>query len=85
MVQRSAVLPLSDLMATPAADRDRRAKAAPPSLMGVEAVPDEAVSQSPDLRGTIPDRSDLAVRKPKKRWPFQLVPVIALAICDRLT
>jgi hypothetical protein len=62
----------------------RRAKAAPPSLIGVEAAPEEAASRSPDLRGTIPDRSDLAVRKPKKRWPFQLVPVIALATCDRL-
>src|SRR3984957_4686763 len=62
----------------------RRAKAAPPSLIGLEAAPDEAASQSPDLRGTIPDRCDLAVRKPKKRWPFQLVPVIALATCDRL-
>src|ERR1700751_225624 len=62
----------------------RRAKAAPRSLIGVEAAPDEAASQSPDLRGTIPDRSDLAVRKPKKRWPFQLVPAIALATCDRL-
>ena len=50
----------------------RRAKAAPPSLIGVEVAPNEAASQSPDLRGTIPDRSDLAVRKPKKRWPFQL-------------
>ena len=29
-------------------------------------------------------RSDVAVRKPKKRWPFQAVPVIALAICERL-
>src|SRR3984957_15742800 len=62
----------------------RRAKAAPPSLLGVEAASDEAASQSPDLPGTIPDRSDLTVRKPKKRWPFQLVPVIALATCDRL-
>jgi hypothetical protein len=63
----------------------RRAKAAPPSLIGLEAAAsDKAASQSPDLRGTIPDRSDLAVRKPKKRWPFQLVPVIALATCDRL-
>ena len=63
---------------------DRRAKAAPPSLIGVEAASDAAVSRSPDLRGTIAVRSDLAVRKPKKRWPFQLVPVIALATCDRL-
>src|SRR5277367_6826971 len=62
----------------------RRAKAAQPSLFGVEEAPGEAVSRSPDLRGTIADRSDLAVRKPKKRWPFQLVPVIALATCDRL-
>jgi hypothetical protein len=62
----------------------RRGKAAPPSLIGVEAASDKAASQSPDLRGTIADRSDLAVRKPKKRWPFQLVPVIALATCDRL-
>ena len=62
----------------------RRANAAPPSLIGVEGAPDAAASQSPDLRGTIADRSDLAVRKPKKRWPFQLVPVIALATCDRL-
>src|ERR1700722_697538 len=62
----------------------RGAKAASPSLIGVEATSDEAASQSPDLRGTIPDRSDLAARKPKKRWPFQLVPVIALATCDRL-
>src|SRR3984957_6961763 len=62
-----------------------RAKAASPSLIGVEAaLSDKAASQSPDLRGAIPDRSDLAVRKPKKRWPFQLVPVIALATCDRL-
>ena len=63
---------------------DRRAKAAPPSLIGVEAASCEAASQSPDQRGTIADRSDPAVRKPKKRWPFQLVPVIALATCDRL-
>src|SRR5689334_20166346 len=62
----------------------RRANAAPPSLIGVERASDAAVSQSPDLGGTIADRSDLAVRKPKKRWPFQLVPVIALATCDRL-
>jgi hypothetical protein len=32
----------------------------------------------------IADRLDFAARKPKKRWPFQLVPVIALAIRDRL-
>src|SRR3984885_8699164 len=56
----------------------RRAKAAPSSLIGVEAASGEAASQTPDLRGTFADRSDLAVRKPKKRWPFQLVPVIAL-------
>ena len=62
----------------------RRANAAPPSLIGVEGAPDAAASQSPDLRWIIADRSDLAVRKPKKRWPFQLVPVIALATCDRL-
>ena len=62
----------------------RPAKAAPPSLIGVEAAPDEVASQSPDLRGTVADREDLAVCKPKKRWPFQLVPVIALATCDRL-
>src|SRR5271169_4502238 len=63
----------------------RRAKAgAWPSLIGVEAASDEAASQSLDPRGTIADCSDLAVRKPKKRWPFQLVPVIALATCDRL-
>src|ERR1700733_5742349 len=62
----------------------RRAKAAWPSLLGVEAAPDEAASQSPAPRGIIAGRSDLAVRKPKKRWPFQLVPVIALATCDRL-
>ena len=29
-------------------------------------------------------RADVAARKPKKRWPFQAVPVIALAICERL-
>src|SRR3984957_21155938 len=63
---------------------DRRPKAAPRSLIGVEAVSDEAASQPLELRGTIPDLSDLAVCKPKKRWPFQLVPVIALATCDRL-
>src|SRR3984957_1114063 len=40
-----------------------RAKAASPSLIGVEVAPDEAASQAPDLRGTILDRSDLAVRK----------------------
>src|ERR1700733_6486363 len=62
----------------------RRAKAAPSSLIGVEAASGEAASQTPDLRGTFADRADLAVRKPKKRWPFQLVPVIALATCDRL-
>src|ERR1700722_1817054 len=61
----------------------RRAKAAPPSLIGVEGAPDEAASQSPELRDTLADRSDPAVRKPKKRWPLQLVPVIALATCDR--
>jgi hypothetical protein len=61
-----------------------RAKAGPRSLIGVEAASDEAASQSPDLRRTTADRSDPAVRKPKKRWPFQLVPVIALATCDRL-
>src|ERR1700677_2829106 len=42
-----------------------RGKAAPPSSIGVEAASGEAVSQPLDLRGTIPDRSDLAVRKPK--------------------
>ena len=29
-------------------------------------------------------RSAVAVRKPKKRWPFQAVPVIAFATCERL-
>ena len=62
----------------------RLPKAASPSLIGIEAASDEAASQTLDLQWTIPDRSDLAVRKPKKRWPFQLVPVIALATCDRL-
>src|SRR3984885_6027262 len=62
----------------------RRAKAAPSALLGVGAASDEAASQPPAPGGPIPDRWDLAVRKPKKRWPFQLVPVIALATCDRL-
>src|ERR1700729_2123527 len=62
----------------------RRAKAAPPSLIGVEAAQDDGAPRPPDRRGTMAGRSDLAVRKPKKRWPFQLVPVIALATCDRL-
>src|ERR1700733_9863203 len=44
-----------------------------------------APSQSPPVRPGIADRFDFAARKPKKRWPFQLVPVIALAIWDRLT
>src|SRR5271157_333937 len=54
------------------------------SLIGVEAALGEAASQTPGLRRTIADRSDLAVRKPKNRWPFQLVPLIVLATCDRL-
>src|ERR1700751_4917503 len=59
-----------------------RAKAAPPSLIG-EGASDKGAPKPPALRGATPERSDLAVRKPKKRWPFQLVPVIALATCDR--
>src|SRR6202008_1088874 len=46
--------------------------------------PDEAASQSPDRRWTIPDRSDLAVRKPKKRCPLQLVQAIGLGSCDKV-
>src|SRR5271166_5244546 len=36
------------------------------------------------LRPAFGERSDFAVRNPKNRWPFQFVPVIALAICERL-
>jgi hypothetical protein len=35
-------------------------------------------------RGARAASSGCAVCKPKKRWPFQLVPVIAFATCDRL-
>jgi len=42
------------------------------------------LSSCPPLRPALADRSDFAVRKPKNRWPFQFVPVIALATCDRL-
>ena len=51
----------------------------------IEAISSGAPSQSPPVRPGIADRLDFAVRKPKNWWPFQLVPVIALAICDRLT
>ena len=63
---------------------DPEAETARLSLIGVEAASGGAASRTPGLRRTIADRSDLAVRKPKNRWPFQLVPVIALATCDRL-
>jgi hypothetical protein len=39
----------------------------------------EATSSCPPLRPAVADRSDFAVRKPKNRWPFQLVPVIGRA------
>ena len=40
--------------------------------------------EPPPLRPAFEERSDFAVRNPKNRWPFQFVPVIALAICERL-
>ena len=47
------------------------------TLRCFKASPAPAVSAP--LRPAVADRSDFAVRKPKNRWPFQLVPVIALA------
>src|SRR5271166_670945 len=47
----------------------------------------EAISGAAEtrpLRPAFAERSDFAVRNPKNRWPFQFVPVIALAICERL-
>jgi len=32
----------------------------------------------------LPKLSGFGVRRPKNRWPFQFVPVMVLAICDRL-
>jgi hypothetical protein len=43
-----------------------------------------AVASLTNPRRACAARADVAVRKPKKRWPFQAVPVIALAIYERL-
>jgi len=59
---------------------DPRIGAAPLSLTDREPTSGEATSSYPPLRPALADRSDFAVRKPKNRWPFQVVPVIALAM-----
>ena len=81
---RSCETALPAAEATALLGKERRR---PTCLLAVgpsDATSGLAVASLTGPRRACAARADVTARKPKKRWPFQAVPVIALTICERL-